>query len=173
MKLKYWIINGTVMSALATGTAWAQDSQKDDRGPGNCLCGGGPGGAAFMADDTGDDRRLMKRDKMMETLNLSDEQKAKIKEIRLKYKDDLKSKKSLLAQKHDQMREQMLNDADDNTLLALHREISGLRSESADLHFKIMTEIRAVLTPEQRKSFAQMHHQGFRKGGKFPKGPKW
>ena len=108
------------------------------------------GGGGPMGMDGFDEESPKHFKHMIKKLGLKDDQVEKIKAIRSKYANDLKEKRKLLQEKHDDFRSAMQKDSISD-MTALHQEIQKLRTDLGDLMFKIMMEIRGVLTPAQRQ----------------------
>ena len=93
-------------------------------------------------------------------LDLSDEQLAKIKELRNNFRNDTRDLRYNLAIKRLEMRKLFTDPkTDDATLLAKHKEISKLRQQLSDKKAAKKVAWRKILTPEQIATLDQMPHR--------------
>jgi len=93
-------------------------------------------------------------------LNLSPEQKEKMKESRSRYHSDTRDLRYDLAAKRLEMRKLFTDPkTDDATLLAKQKEISGLRQQLGDKKAQMKIEWRKILTPEQIAKLDRMPHR--------------
>lgn len=107
---------------------------------------------------------------MMEQLNLSQAQMQELEEIQQKYEDQFSQKRTVLHQAQQELSELMAGSASTSQIRNKYRQVSQLRQEMGDLHFESMLEMREVLTPEQRRQFAeQMQQRHQRRGQPMPK----
>jgi len=95
-------------------------------------------------------------------LNLSDEQLAKMKELRNRFRNETRDLRYGLAIKRLEMRKLFTDPkTDDATLLAKQKEISKLRQQLSDKRARMKIEWRKILTPEQIAKLDRMpfkHH---------------
>ena len=93
-------------------------------------------------------------------LNLSDEQLAKMKDLRSSFHNDTRDLKYNLAIKRIEMRKLFTDPkTDDETLLAKQKEISELRQQLSDKKAQMKIEWRKILTPEQIAKLDKMPHK--------------
>ena len=93
-------------------------------------------------------------------LNLSPEQKEKMKESRSRYHSDTRDLRYDLAAKRLEMRKLFTDPkTDDATLLAKQKETSELRQQLRDKKAQKKIEWRRILTPEQIAKLDQMPHR--------------
>lgn len=92
----------------------------------------------------------------MESLNLSSQQKQELNAIRQKYQGQMDKAFNQLRDRQDELQKLMSGNASDQDIRAKHKQVSELRSQLGELRFESMLESRKVLTPEQRKQFAQL-----------------
>lgn len=107
-------------------------------------------------------KRKMKR--MVEELNLTEEQQKQIKEIQDKQKNEFLAKKEAMHKTKKALKEAMQGEATDKELRILNDALIKAKIAFSKTRFEQVLSIRAVLTPEQRKLF-----KGFgrhKKGGK-------
>ncbi len=110
--------------------------------------------------------------KLIEQLNLTEDQKQKLSTIRQKYQDRLQSLREQIKTKHQELSNMMAGNASVAQIRSQHQEILNLREQMGNIRLESMLEMREVLTPEQRTEFSQLmqkHHQQFRqrRGGNF------
>lgn len=105
--------------------------------------------------------RNARGDKMgiMEELNLSEAQSQKLATIRQKYQPQLRTLRDQMKTKRDEMRQLMGSNASSATIRAKNDEINKIRDKMENLRFESMMEMREVLTPDQRREFAQLMEQ--------------
>ncbi len=106
----------------------------------------------------------------MEKLNLTAEQKTKIDKIRAAQKEKVAPVAEQLRAEMETLRTMMQGDATDAQLREQHRKVHALRSTLGDAWFESILQIRAILTPEQRKEMGAMHQMG--KGSRMGPGSK-
>ncbi|MFM1841810.1 MAG: hypothetical protein RLZZ490_543 [Cyanobacteriota bacterium] len=94
--------------------------------------------------------------RLMESLNLNDQQKQELNAIRQKYQSQMSPIVSQLQTRQDELRTLMSGNASDDAIRAKHNQVAELRQQLEDLRFESMLESRKVLTPDQRKQFAQL-----------------
>lgn len=92
-------------------------------------------------------------------LNLTEEQKNKITEIRQKYREQMSQNQQSLRSAQQEFSQMLSGSTSDSEIRSKHQEISKLRQTLDDLNLQSMLEIRSVLTPEQRAQLNQMRQQ--------------
>lgn len=103
--------------------------------------------------------------KMLKELNLTDDQKEKIKAIRQKHKGDKGEREHYgkkIKELKKQMKEKLGSSASSDEIKALRSEIKALKEKKKARRakkFDKMLEIREVLTVEQRKKFQELRQQ--------------
>ncbi len=117
--------------------------------------------SAAWAEHGHDGDRKERHERMAEELNLSPEQKTQMEAIRAKYKEPMKQKKDAVRAARKTLQESMQGDANEATLRAQFKTVHQAKDAAAELRFEKILEIRAILTPEQRKKFRAMrgHHK--------------
>lgn len=97
---------------------------------------------------------------MSKELNLSDVQKAKIKQIHDSFRENTKSLHEELRTKHKELRAAS-EGSTFNEALATQKlnEITGLQVKLMGEQFKLRQEMISVLTPEQKTKFEQLQEQ--------------
>jgi Spy/CpxP family protein refolding chaperone len=106
--------------------------------------------------------------KMMKKLELTAEQKEKMKVLR-KNNPDMKAKRAEMREVRKKFKEALSSDASKGELTKLHNELQSKKTEIAKIRFEKMLSIREILTPEQRKIFQEMRQ----KRGKKKHRGKW
>jgi Spy/CpxP family protein refolding chaperone len=105
-------------------------------------------------------RRLIRkgegRDELMKQLNLNSQQQQQLTAIRQKYQGQMKQLHEQLRTNQEALRTMMSGTASEDSIRAKHTEIVKLRQQLENLGFESMLESRAILTPDQRKQFAQL-----------------
>lgn len=94
--------------------------------------------------------------RLMESLNLNDQQKQELNAIRQKHQSQMETLSAQLRTRQDELRTLMSSNASDNEIRAKHQQVADLRQQLGELRFESMLESRKVLTPDQRKQFAQL-----------------
>ncbi len=97
--------------------------------------------------------------KMFKELDLTPEQQEKMKELR-KNKPNQKANFKEMKELKKQFKEALGSDASESELKKLHSQIQEKKAAMAKQGFEQMLKIRAILTPEQRKKFKDMRHEG-------------
>jgi len=98
-------------------------------------------------------------------LGLSDQQLAKMKELRNSFRNDTRDLRYNLAIKRLEMRKLFTDPkTDDATLLAKQEEISKLRQQLSDKNAGMKIEWRKILTPEQIAKLDRIPHRHHAKG---------
>jgi len=93
-------------------------------------------------------------------LNLSPEQKEKMKELRTRYHTDTRDLKYAIATKRLEMRKLFTDPkTDDATLQAKQNELNTLRQQLREKKFQKKLEWRKILTPEQITKLDQLPHK--------------
>ncbi len=99
-------------------------------------------------------------ERLME-LDLTPEQSEQIETIRQQSQADTEPLRQEFQQAHEQMRSLLAGNANSDELRQQHQQIQTLHQQLGDRRFETMLEVREILTPEQRSSWAeliQQHH---------------
>jgi protein CpxP len=96
------------------------------------------------------------REKLIEQLDLTDDQKSKITAIRQKYQERTKQIRETLRINEQELDTLLANNASDRDIRSKHEQISRNRQEMNNLQFDSFLEIRQVLTPTQKAEFAKL-----------------
>lgn len=107
---------------------------------------GGPGGELFGP--------------MGRELNLTDAQKAQVKQLEDSFRDSTKSLSEKMRSLHEAEMSSLMSGAfDEAAVRAAAQERAAVQVELDVAHAKLMSQIMGVLTPEQKAKLAQMHKQ--------------
>ncbi|MGK7903196.1 MAG: Spy/CpxP family protein refolding chaperone [Hormoscilla sp.] len=103
---------------------------------------------------------------LMEQLNLSQAQMQDLEEIKQKYQEQFERQRQQLHEAQQELSELMAGTASTSQIRNKYRQVSQLRQQMGDLHFESLLEMREVLTPEQRRQFAEQMQRRHRGRGK-------
>lgn len=103
-----------------------------------------------------------KRGGGMKELNLSEEQREKIRSIRKAIKPQMKALKKESRELRKGLQEALRSEASESDLRSKFQALQNKKSAIASLRFDQMLKIRANLTPEQRKKFKMKSGDGHR-----------
>lgn len=105
-----------------------------------------------------------KRAEFENKLKLTDEQKAKAKEIRLKGHEEMKPIMDKLQEKRKEAQAIKASktepQAQEAQLAKIREEVKVLKKQARDLRIKNMQEFEAILTPKQKKTLEKMKKEG-------------
>jgi periplasmic protein CpxP/Spy len=101
-------------------------------------------------------RKPSSLNKLVEQLNLTEEQRQKIATIRQKYKQPLGQLRQNLHSAQRDLAQMMAGVESVSIIRSKHQEVTQLQQKMGDLSFASMLEIREVLNLEQRQQLAQM-----------------
>lgn len=87
-------------------------------------------------------------------LNLTADQKAKLKKLREESKKEKNEDSAKMKEEGKAFREKMAGTASDDELRKDFEKLQSKRAEMGKERFEHMLKVRAILTPEQRKKFA-------------------
>lgn len=93
---------------------------------------------------------------LFQQLNLSHQQKQKIKQIRQQYQAQIIQLRENLQLAQQQLAVMMAGTDSVAVIRAKHEEIAQFRQQLAALHFESMLATREILTPQQRQKFAEI-----------------
>jgi len=152
-KLQVTAISALIAVTLAISAILAQSSSEQS-GAQKQREGGGQFGRHH-----GHHGRWM-RGGMYRALNLTDEQKAQMKQIRQSYRERTEPLRQELSAKMQGLRQANQGGAFDETLATQTlTETAGLRAKLMGEHFKLRQEMMAALTPEQKTRIEQMRER--------------
>lgn len=95
-------------------------------------------------------------EKFLEKLDLSEEQSRQIKSIYRRYYQTNQQARQQLKEAREQIGWLLTSETNSYRLRQKHRQIQSLEQQLGDSRFEALLEVRAVLTPQQRKEIAQM-----------------
>ncbi len=93
---------------------------------------------------------------MMEQLDLSDQQKQQLTDIRQKYQQKIDPKQQQVKTSRQELNQMLASNASDRSIRSKHQEIMQLHEEISNLRLESMLEVRGILTLDQRREFAQL-----------------
>lgn len=109
----------------------------------------------------------------IKSVDLTDEQKEKIKEIQKKYKDLMPKLNESLKESKEALKKGFESDMGEAELKKLHTELEKKKEELQALRFDHVLNLRTILTPEQRKklkdTFFKEHKENSMNKGKNKK----
>lgn len=105
---------------------------------------------------------------LFEQLNLTDEQKAEIQQIRQEARQNWEGKREEMRTARQKMRDLYASDASADQLRAQREENLSLRQEFGEQRFETKLKVREVLTLEQRQQLVEL--KGQRRGRRGPRG---
>ena len=97
--------------------------------------------------------------KFMEELNLTANQKQRLEAIRNQNKDKMKERMQALRQAKQEFQTLMAGTASTDQIRQKHRQVEALHQELGEMRFESMLASREILTPEQRRKFAELMQQ--------------
>lgn len=93
---------------------------------------------------------------LIQQLNLTDEQRQKIKLIHHRYKQQILKKKNKLARLQQQLSDMMVGTEPVESIRTKNQQLVALRQEIGALRFESMLATREILTPQQRQKFRKI-----------------
>jgi len=100
-----------------------------------------------------------KHKQIFKQLNLTKEQRSKMKTLRANNKGSMKSLRQQKKKIRQQMNTALSSNTDESKLRSLHSEITKIHGQLKDAKFERMLAIRKILTPEQRTQFFELKKQ--------------
>jgi periplasmic protein CpxP/Spy len=95
----------------------------------------------------------------MNQLNLSQEQKQKLHAIHSQYKDQISQSKKAVRQSTQELSDLIISNASAEEIRAKHQQVQQLRQQLEQTSFESMLATREVMTPDQRREYAQLMEQ--------------
>ncbi|MBC86797.1 MAG: hypothetical protein CL677_06415 [Bdellovibrionaceae bacterium] len=92
---------------------------------------------------------------LMKELNLTDEQRSKMKELHMENKGGGKANREAIKKAKDALRNGWLENANDATMKSLHKAFHDAKMSGMNERFTKMLALRAILTDEQKAIFAK------------------
>lgn len=116
---------------------------------------------AFAKGDKGEKGKW--HEKMAAELNLTAEQKEKMKQVHQTNHEAMRAKRKAMKEARESLQTSLQGTATDAELKKKFEDLEKLQSEFAKARFEKVLAMRAVLTPEQRQKFKGMRkeHRGF------------
>jgi Spy/CpxP family protein refolding chaperone len=96
------------------------------------------------------------RNRLVQELNLSQDQVQRLEAIRQQYKDRITQQKQALSQAQQELRTLMAGTGSANDIRSKYNQVKGLRQQLADTRFESMLAMREVLNPQQRQRFVEL-----------------
>jgi periplasmic protein CpxP/Spy len=110
--------------------------------------------AEASAQPTAKQVRPGKRSGLFQQLNLTPEQRQKLKEVRKQYQGQIRDRQRRAQQAQREMRSLLVGSASGETVRAKFSEFQQMQQAAAKLRFESILAMREVLTPAQRKQLA-------------------
>ena len=103
----------------------------------------------------------------IQELNLTPEQTQQIQAIKNQYKDQISQRRQAVRQSQQELVDLMAGTASQTQIRQKYRQLETLKQQVSDLRFDSMLSMREVLTPQQRREFAQkmQNRRGYYKHG--------
>ena len=115
------------------------------------------------------ERMTEHKERLFKELNATDAQKQQISAIMDANKGNMDASMKQMQQMHDEMK--TLRDAkvakDDPKMVAMHEKMQQFHTEKQAQRQKVQSQIRAVLTPDQAKTFDEMNAKQEKRMDKF------
>ncbi|PSB16318.1 hypothetical protein C7B65_22095 [Phormidesmis priestleyi ULC007] len=102
-------------------------------------------------------------------LDLKPDQMQKIQAIRRQSRDQIDRQRQEMQQAQQELRSLMASDASADQIREKYRQVKGVRDQLADAQFDSLLEMRQVLTPDQRRKFAERMQRRRDVNGKAPR----
>ena len=105
----------------------------------------------------GDDGHEGRMESLIKELNVSADQKAKIKDLRNKNKEEMKKIREDIKELRAKMRTAWETDKPNrNKIMGIHKKIHNLKGQMGEMRIEFRLAVHKVLTPEQRKQAAKL-----------------
>lgn len=157
MRLSRSVLLTLIGLALGAGMTWAIPQVFNPRQPAIAQ-DDDPLLLAAMADasaqPTAKQVRPGKRSGLFQQLNLTPEQRQKLKAVRQQYQGQIRERQRSAQQAQRDMRSLLVGSASSETVRAKFTEFQQLQQAAAKLRFESILAMREVLTPTQRKQLA-------------------
>ena len=112
------------------------------------------------AQNTEEQRRPNRHQAKFQELNLTPEQTQQIQTIESRYEDQMAQRKQAVRQAKQELVDLMAGTASESQVREKYRQVEALKQQVADIRFDSMLAMREVLTPEQRRQFAEGMQRG-------------
>ncbi len=108
-----------------------------------------------IAQNTEEQRRPNRYQAKFQELNLTPEQTQQIQTIENQYEAQIAQRKQAVRQAKQELVDLMAGTASESQVRQKYRQVEALQQQVADIRFDSMLAMREVLTPEQRRQFAE------------------
>lgn len=109
-----------------------------------------------IAQNTEEQRRPNRHQaQLFEELNLTPEQTQQIQAIQNQYQDQISQRRQAVRQARQELLELMAGTASESQVREKYRQVETLKQQVEETRFDSMLAMREVLTPEQRRQFAE------------------
>jgi Spy/CpxP family protein refolding chaperone len=105
------------------------------------------------------ERLEARKGKLIQELNLSQQQQQQIETIRQQRRGEIESLKQRMQQLRQEMDQLLSTNAPESSIRAKFTEIQAVKQKMAEVRFEQMLATREVLTPEQRVKFRELASQ--------------
>ncbi|MBW4619077.1 MAG: Spy/CpxP family protein refolding chaperone [Cyanosarcina radialis HA8281-LM2] len=96
------------------------------------------------------------RNRLVQELNLSQDQVNRLEAIRQQYQSRISQQKQALSQAQQELRTLMAGTSSASDIRNKYNQVKGLRQQLADTRFESMLAMREVLNPQQRQRFVEL-----------------
>ena len=104
---------------------------------------------------TEDQRRPQRGTRLIQELNLTPEQTQRIQTIQNQYQGQIAQRKQAVRQARQELFGLMAGTATESQIRQKHDQVETLKQQAEEVRFNSMLAMREVLTPQQRRQFAE------------------
>ena len=108
-----------------------------------------------IAQNTEEQRRPNRKAQLIQELNLTPEQTQQIQAIQNQYQDQISQRRQAVRQARQELLALLAGTASESQVRQKYRQVETLKQQVSDLRFDSTLAMREVLTPEQRRQFAE------------------
>lgn len=109
-----------------------------------------------IAQNTEEQRRPNRdKEQLIQNLNLTPEQTQQIQTIQNQYQNQISQRKQVVRQARQELLELMAGTASESQVRQKYRQVETLKQQVSEVRFDSILAMREVLTPEQRRQFAE------------------
>ncbi len=98
-------------------------------------------------------------EQLLKQLNATPQQQQRMQDIRTQYQNQISQHRQQLRQAQEQLQVLLSTNANPREIRQKHDELLQVKQEMNKLQFEMILQIREVLTPEQRRQFADIMEQ--------------
>jgi len=98
-------------------------------------------------------------DKILRKLNLTEEQKKKLAEMRKQEKESMRALREKVKAAREKFEQSLNADVSSADLKNVHQNFQTAKTEMANARFEKILKIREILTPEQKKKFKELREK--------------